>query len=135
MAGSRGLHRELTDVVPDAEALLFDLAQLGGRTSLAKLRHVIARKVDDPAVTESVIDVLIWTGCIGVLTADGPFYISDCGFKRPYMRSLMESEDDRHIVFHPTLASIFATPATAPVRSAASRRRPLLDERQGDLLT
>jgi hypothetical protein len=75
--------RELTDVVPDAESLLFDLAQLGARTSLAHLRHVIARKVKDPAVVESVIDVLIWTGCIGVLTGEGPFYISDCGFKRP----------------------------------------------------
>jgi hypothetical protein len=127
--------RELTDVVPDAEALLFDLAQLGERTSLSKLRHIISRKVDDLAVIESVFDVLIWTGCIGVLTGDGPFYISDCGFKRPYMRSLIRHEDDHHIVFHPTLASIFATPATTPVRSAASRRRPLLDARQGDLLS
>jgi hypothetical protein len=126
--------RELTDVVHDAEALLFDLAQLGERTSLAKLRHIIARKVDDPTVIESVIDVLIWTGCIGVLTGDEPFYISDCGFKRPYMRSLIRHEDDHHIVFHPTLASIFATPATTPIRYAASRRRPLADARQGDLL-
>jgi hypothetical protein len=126
--------RELTDVVPDAESLLFDLAQLGVHTSLAHLRSVIARKVKDPAVVESVIDVLIWTGCIGVLTGEGPLYISDCGFKRPFMRSLIQSEDERHIVFHPTLASIFATPATAPARSAASRRRPLHDERQADLL-
>jgi hypothetical protein len=126
--------RELTDVVPDAESLLFDLAQLGARTSLAHLRRVISRKVDNPAVIESVIDVLIWTGCIGVLTGQGPFYISDCGFKRPFMRSLIQNEDERHIVFHPTLASIFATPATAPSRSSASRRTPTRDDRQADLL-
>ena len=126
--------RELTDVVPDAESLLFDLAQLGARTSLAHLRRIITRKVEDPPVIEFVIDVLIWTGCIGVLTGQGPLYISDCGFKRPFMRSLIQNEDERHVVFHPTLASIFATPATAPARSVASRRTPLHDDRQADLL-
>jgi hypothetical protein len=128
--------RELTDVVPDAEELLFELAQLGARTSLSKLRDVIARKVDDESVTvEAVIDVLIWTGCIGVRTSTQTVYISDCGFKRPFIRALIRNDNDRSIVFHPTLASIFATPDTTPTRSAASRRaRPRqLDARQGDL--
>jgi hypothetical protein len=128
--------RELTDVVPDAEELLFELAQLGACTSLSMLRHVIANKVtDDFATVEAVIDVLIWAGCIGVLSSTGTVYISDCGFKRPFVRALIRNDDDRSIVFHPTLASIFAKPNTVPTRSAASRRpRPLkFDERQGSL--
>ena len=128
--------RELVDVVPDAEELLFELAQLGANTSLSSLRQVISRKVDDPATVEAVIDVLIWTGCIGVRTSSRPMYISDCGFKRPYMRALICNDDDHYILFHPTLAAIFAAPATAPTRSSASRRSVALrrDERQGDLL-
>jgi hypothetical protein len=128
--------RELTDVVPDAEELLFELAQLGARTSLSKLRHVIEKKVDDEAATvEAIIDVLIWTGCIGVRTSTQTVYISDCGFKRPFIRALIRNDNDPSIVFHPTLVSIFATPDTAPARSAASRRSRShqVDARQGSL--
>jgi len=126
--------RELADIVPDAKNLLFELSLLGEATSLAKLRRVIIGKVGKDDLVEPVIDILIWAGCIGVLTEPGAVYISDCGFKRPYIRALMMRNDEaQSIVFHPTLASIFATPTAAPARSAASRkereRRP--DERQG----
>ncbi len=127
--------RELTDIVPDAKNLLFDLALLGERTSLSKLRQVIEKKIGKEALVEPVIDILIWAGCIGVLTETGTMYISDCSFKRPYIRALMSSDKAESIVFHPTLASIFATPRVAPSRSAASRRERerRSDERQGNL--
>ena len=57
---------ELVDVIPTAEDLLFDLSRLGKETSLAELRQVIASKVQVREIAEAVIDVLIWTGCIGV---------------------------------------------------------------------
>lgn len=126
--------RELADIVPDAKDLLFELSLLAERTSLSKLRHVIQKKVGKEPLIEPVIDILIWAGCIGVITESGTVYISDCGFKRPYIRALMRNDDAPSIVFHPTLASIFATPA-APARSASSRRdRALRDDRQGNLL-
>jgi hypothetical protein len=128
--------RELTDVIPDAEELLFDLAQLGSSTSLSQIRHVIKNKINDPGVAEAVIDVLVWTGCIGVNNSERTYYISDCGFKRPFFLALIVDENASSIVFHPTLASIFAIPAAAPARSAASRKRTQSrhDERQGELL-
>lgn len=128
--------RELTDIVPDAKNLLFELSLLGGCTSLSKLRQIIQRKVGKPALVEPVIDILIWAGCIGVLTQSGTVYISDCGFKRPYIRALMQNDEAQSIVFHPTLASIFAMPNAAPARSAASRRDRAVrfDDRQGNLL-
>ena len=128
--------RELTDIVPDAKNLLFELSLLGGCTSLSKLRQIIQRKVGKPALVEPVIDILIWAGCIGVLTQLGTVYISDCGFKRPYIRALMQNDEAQSIVFHPTLASIFAMPNAAPARSAASRRDRAVrfDDRQGNLL-
>lgn len=115
--------RELADIVPDAKDLLFELSLLGERTSLASLRQVIQKKVNNDALVEPVLDILIWAGCIGVLAESGAVYISDCGFKRPYMRALMMLNDEaQSIVFHPTLASIFATRTAAPARAAASRR-------------
>ena len=59
---------------------------------------------------EIIIDVLIWTGCIGVQKPPAVMYISDCGFKRPYIRSLLEDSDAKIIAFHPTLAAIISSP-------------------------
>jgi hypothetical protein len=73
---------ELADIVPDAKDLLFELALLGERTSLSKPRQVIQKKVGKEDLVEPVIDILIWAGCIGIITESGIVYISDCGFKR-----------------------------------------------------
>ena len=102
--------RELVDIVPDVEELMFDLVQLGEKVSLAKIRNMIENKVSDPEMVETIIDVLIWTGCIGVQGDDVVTYISDCGFKRPFIRSLLRDSDKEIVVFHPTLASIIRSP-------------------------
>jgi hypothetical protein len=102
--------RELMDVVPDAEQLIFDLTQLGLEMSLSDLREVIKQRVNDASTVEAVIDVMIWTGCIGIRGQNDVTYISDCGFKRPFMRSLLRDEKAKLIVFHPTLASIISAP-------------------------
>ena len=129
--------RELVDIIPDAEELLFDLSHFGKQTSMASLQKIIATKVKSSETIEAVIDVLIWTGCIGVRTVDRTYYISDCGFKRPYFRTLIRDEREDCIVFHPTLASIFGTPGAAPSRTVVSRRNLTRadDERQGSLLS
>ncbi len=102
--------RELADVVPNVELLIFDLLQIGPEMSLAELRAAIARRVTDGTVVETVIDVLIWSGCIGVKRFGQTTYISDCGFKRPYMRSLINDLDRPVIVFHPTLGTLTSEP-------------------------
>lgn len=98
--------RELIDVIPNADQLIFEIAVLGTETSLNDLRKVISVKVNDPKTVELAIDVLIWTGCIGVRSENKTTYISDCGFKRPYMRALMVDPEAKSIVFHPTIASV-----------------------------
>ena len=102
--------RELLDVVPNVEELMFELVQLGERMSLDQLGQTIAAKGHGPSTVDIIIDVLIWTGCIGVEKEDHVTYISDCGFKRPYMRALLQDPNSRIIVFHPTLASIIGRP-------------------------
>ena len=102
--------RELVDIVPNVKELMFDLVQLGTRMSLHKLRSTIGEKVNSPAMVETIIDVLIWTGCIGVQGSGGVTYISDCGFKRPFIRSLLRDDQQELVVFHPTLATIIGAP-------------------------
>lgn len=103
--------RELMDIVPDAEQLMFDIVQLGDGISLQSLRSVIATRVGKSADVEGVIDVLIWTGRIGIQKAQGEtMYISDCGFKRPYVRSLLNDPMAKVVMFHPTIASLLSGP-------------------------
>ena len=102
--------RELADVVPDVEDLIFDIVQLDGPMSFRDLQSTIKRRVQDPNVVERIVDVLIWTGCIGVAAGAGVTYISDCGFKRPYMRALLSDVDANNVVFHPTIAAIVGSP-------------------------
>lgn len=99
---------ELFDIVPEAEDLLYDLTTLGSQTSLADLKLAIEKKVDGDKV-DAVIDVLVWSGCIGVVGPKGPTYIADCGFRRPFIRSLMEqAAAGKSILLHPTLCSLIS---------------------------
>lgn len=125
--------RELFDVVPDAQSLLYDLSHLGQETSLAHLSALIERKVTSRETVEAVVDVLIWTGCIGVKSQNRTYYISDCGFKRQFFRGLIIDENEKCLIFHPTLAAIFGAPETRPAHVAAPRRGRGADDRQGDI--
>ena len=98
--------RELSDVVPDAESLLFRLAQLGASTNLDAVLETINDMGLESVKPNVVIDVLIWTGCLGVKNGSKITYISDCGFRRQFVRTLMQKKKSE-VIFHPTLASIF----------------------------
>jgi hypothetical protein len=99
---------ELSDIVPEAEDLLYDLTTLGPQTSLADLRSLIQKKVANEKI-DAVIDVLIWSGCIGISGPKGDTYIADCGFRRPFIRSLMEQTAGKSaILLHPTLCSLIS---------------------------
>jgi hypothetical protein len=105
--------RELFDVVPDAEALLYDLSQLGKKTSLSTLNAMIAKKVTKPELVQAVVDVLIWTGCLGVRSQGTVFYISDCGFKRPFFRGLITDPGEIACCFTPRWPPSSARPVPA----------------------
>ena len=125
--------RELFDVVPDAEALLYDLSQLGKKTSLSTLNAMIAKKVTQPELVQAVVDVLIWTGCLGVRSQGTVLYISDCGFKRPFFRGLITDPGENCLLFHPTLAAIFGAPGSGLTQTVESRHQRGADGRQAAL--
>jgi hypothetical protein len=115
--------RELSDIVRGADDLLFDIVNHGGDMTLGELRQIIKKRVSDDATIDIVIDVMIWMGCLGVKNQTGITYISDCGFKRPFIRSLLPDSDEKSIVFHPTLAAILAAPRSGPVKGSRTRSR------------
>lgn len=103
--------RELVDVVPDVEDLIFDIVQIESPMTFRNLEAIINQRVADPNLVDQIVDVLIWTGCIGAADGDEVTYISDCGFKRPYLRALLKDVDAKNVVFHPTIAAIVSNPA------------------------
>ena len=62
----------------------------------------------EPEKADRVLDALIWSGCIGVDGPKGPTYISDCGFRRPFIRALMNDGNQKLLLLHPTLSSLIA---------------------------
>jgi hypothetical protein len=99
---------ELADLAPEAEDLLYDLTAVGSPTTFEQLRSVVQKKVVNAEV-DAVIDVLIWSGCIGVLGPKGATYIADCGFRRQFIRSLMDQTVGTNtILLHPTLCSLIS---------------------------
>jgi hypothetical protein len=99
--------RELTDIVPSAEELLFDITSLGPIISLDEVKSCIEKRVK-PEFVDAVVDVLIWAGCLGVQGPKGPTYISDCGFRRPFIRSQMSDPARKNVLLHPTLSALIS---------------------------
>ena len=62
--------RELVDVVPSAEELLFDIVIHGGNMTLEELRRIIKKWVSDDAIVDIVIDVFILDGVPGSKESD-----------------------------------------------------------------
>ena len=106
------LDLELRDIVRDAGLLLFDIAQLDGACGLPDLRDAVARRVGATKVVERVIDVLLWSGAIGVAPDKDPTFIYDCGYKLQFLRSLIDCNPHAEVCLHPTLRNLFASTPT-----------------------
>lgn len=103
------LDLELRDIVKNADLLLFDIAQLDGACGLPELREAIANRVGATQIVERVIDVLLWSGAIGIAqTSESITYIYECGYKLQFMRSLMDRNPDAEVKLHPTLGNLVA---------------------------
>jgi hypothetical protein len=101
------LDLELRDVVRNSDLLLFDIAQLDGACGLPELRDATANRVGATKVVERVIDVLLWSGAIGIAVANKCTFIYDCGYKLQFLRSLIDrNPDDAEACSHPTLRNL-----------------------------
>ena len=117
---SEDLELELRDIVSSTDRLLYDLAQLNGACGIPELRDAVANRVGATDVVEKVIDVLLWSGAIGIAAGNTPTFIFDCGFKLQALRSLMDRNPDAEVSLHPTLSNLFVqTPPTERSARAA----------------
>lgn len=112
------LDLELRDIVRDAGLLLFDIAQLDGACGLPELRDAVARRVGATQLVNRVIDVLLWSGAIGIAPKANATFIYDCGYKLQFLRSLIDCNPDAEVCLHPTLRNLFAA-ATKAAPAAA----------------
>ena len=100
------LDLELRDIVQQTERLLFDLAQLDGACGIPELKDAIAARVGATDVVERVIDVLLWSGAIGIAVDRAPTFIYNCGYKLQALRSLMDRNPHAEVCLHPTLGQL-----------------------------
>lgn len=106
---SEDLDLELQDIVPDTTSLLYDIGQLEGACDLPELRNAIASRVGATDIVERVLDVLLWSGAIGIVPNSGPAtYIFDCGYKLQFLRSLIEKNHKADVKLHPTLSFVIS---------------------------
>ena len=117
---SEDLELELRDIVSSTDRLLYDLAQLTGACGIPELRDAIANRVGATDVVERVIDVLLWSGAIGIAADKAPVFIYNCGYKLQAVRSLMDRNPNAEVFLHPTLSNLFVQAPTASSSSQAA---------------
>lgn len=101
--------REIADIIPDGASLLFEILTNEKDLSADKLRYICNKKIHEKDRVEKFIDVLIWSGALGVIRNQKPIYIFDCGYRRQYMSSLIASNSDVGLALHPTLRATLET--------------------------
>lgn len=98
------LDREIADLIPDGKDLLFEVLQAADELTLSKFRYIVAKKLNSSEAVNRLLDVMLWSGSIGVYENGVARYIFDCGYKRQYLATLIESDADIRLQIHPTLA-------------------------------
>lgn len=99
------LDRECRDLVPNSADLMFEILSLRDDLTASKLKYVARRCVETEAELDKLIDVLIWSGAIGVFENALPKFIFNTGYKRQYLAAIIRSQPDVRIVVHPTLCA------------------------------
>jgi hypothetical protein len=99
------LDREIADLVLNGSDLLFEILQARDGLTVAKLRYLAAKRISDAQHIEKLLDVMLWNGSLGVVEGNSPKYIFDCGYKRPYLRALVNADENVGLSLHPTLVA------------------------------
>lgn len=102
------IDREISDLVPDGTAFLFEMLSHKDDLYPDKIRYLANARVPSSEVAEKLIDVLIWSGAIGVCENGSTRYIFDCGYRRQYLRAVINANASIKLSVHPTLCSTLA---------------------------
>lgn len=97
------LDREIADLVPNSEDLLYEVVQNRQDLTAAKFGYIVQKRLNDPTKVSKLLDVMIWNGSLGVIEDRAPKYIFDVGYKRQYLATLVTANRDINLVLHPTL--------------------------------
>lgn len=102
------LDREIADLVPNGADLLFEVLQHRNGLTAAKFRYIAGKQMKTPENVGKLLDVMLWNGSIGIVDGGSPKYIFDVGYKRQYLGSLVNANEDICLAIHPTLVAALA---------------------------
>jgi hypothetical protein len=95
---------ELNDITSSTGSLIFDLGRLNGACDINELKSAIAKCVGATDAVIKVINVLLWSGALGVSSGGPPIFIYNCGYKLQFLQSVIESGAGIEFCLHETLA-------------------------------
>ena len=98
------INLELRDIMTSADSLLYDLGRLNGACGMTELKEAIANRVGATNAVLKVIDVLLWSGAIGISNGKSTTFIFDCGYKLAFMHSIISNSSEVEFCLHETLA-------------------------------
>ncbi len=99
------LDREIADLVPNGADLLFEVLQHRSGLTAAKFRYIAGKQMKSSENVTKLLDVMLWNGGLGLVDGGAPKYIFDVGYKRQYLGSLVNANEDAFLAIHPTLAA------------------------------
>ena len=99
------LDREISDLVPNSSQLIFEILSQRENLTAGKLKYIALSSVTNEPDADILIDVLLWSGAIGVEDQNREKYIYDCGYRKRYLSALIQKNSDLKVVVHPTLVA------------------------------
>jgi hypothetical protein len=99
------LDREISDLVPDGSALLWELINHREELTSEKLRYIAGKTITEKSEIDRLVDVMIWNGSLGVKMNDSTKFIFDTGYKRQYLASAIQADKNLPLVLHSTLCA------------------------------
>lgn len=97
------LDREIVDLLPKGSELLFELLSQSEGLTPEKFRYFCGKSIADADDINRLLDIMIWSGSIGVIEGGAARYIFDTGYKRQYLSVKIKANPQIELVLHPTL--------------------------------
>lgn len=91
------------DLLPKGSELLFELLSQSEDLTPEKFRYFCGKSIADADDINRLLDIMIWSGSIGVIEGGAARYIFDTGYKRQYLSVKIKANPQIELVLHPTL--------------------------------
>jgi len=84
-----------------------------GACDMPELNRLLAEQVGATDAIKRVVDVLLWSGAIGLNDGVAIHFIYTCGYKLAFLHAQIKSNPHLEVCLHSTIARLLAPPPAA----------------------